>query len=246
MLIDEKMKPYLRQNAIASIGTDGLMGNKLININSQPGNANIVKAGDVIASRHPVETDEMLRTLNTTNDNIARISENLFEITEKLNRSESLWTLLSDTAITQDLKSAVKEFKLAGANTEGLTRDARAVVNKFGNGQGVVGKIFLDTALSHNLVSSVQELQDATTNASQMMQDLNRMVENLKAGQGTAGLLLADTALRGQLSRSGANIQEGTDRFNQNMEALQHHPLIKNYFKKLEKGEEKNTKSQKK
>src|SRR5688500_3974021 len=39
MLIDKKMKPYLKQNAIATIGTDGIMGNKLVNINSHKGYA---------------------------------------------------------------------------------------------------------------------------------------------------------------------------------------------------------------
>src|SRR4051812_38232685 len=32
MLFDLKMKPYIKRNAIASIGTDGLMGNKLVTI----------------------------------------------------------------------------------------------------------------------------------------------------------------------------------------------------------------------
>lgn len=245
MLIDEKMKPFLKRNAIASIGTDGLMGNKLININSQPGESETVRAGEVIGSRYPVETDEMLRTLNTTNDNIARISRNLYEITEKLNRSESLWTLLSDTVITQDLKLAVKEFKQAGSNTAGLTRDARLVVQKFDKGQGIANRIFTDSTLANELALSVQQIQDASAKTSKMMQDLQVMVDNLKAGQGTAGLLLADTALRNQLSNSAFNIQQGTERFNQNMEALRHHALFRGYFKKLEKEEEKDAKTEK-
>jgi phospholipid/cholesterol/gamma-HCH transport system substrate-binding protein len=36
MIIDDKMQPFIKKNAIASIGTDGLMGNKLVNINSNP------------------------------------------------------------------------------------------------------------------------------------------------------------------------------------------------------------------
>ena len=70
MTIDKSIKRYLKKNAIASIGTDGLMGNKLININSQDGEALLIEEGDVIYSKKPIETDEMLRTLNTTNTNI--------------------------------------------------------------------------------------------------------------------------------------------------------------------------------
>src|SRR5690606_37847668 len=94
MTIDKGMKPYIKKNALASIGTDGLMGNKLININSVSAPGKSIDQDDTIQSIQPIETDEMLRTLNTTNNTIQKITTNLYEITVKLNRSESLWTLL--------------------------------------------------------------------------------------------------------------------------------------------------------
>jgi phospholipid/cholesterol/gamma-HCH transport system substrate-binding protein len=245
MVIDEKMKPFIKKNAIASIGTDGLMGNRLININSQPGNAEQVEAGDVINSRKPVETDEMLRTLNTTNDNIGRISKNLYEITEKLNSSKSLWTLLADTMITRDVRIAVSDFKKAGSNTAGLTRDARTVVQKLGNGEGLASRLFTDTTLSNQVAVSLHQIQQATTQTSQMMKDLQRVVDDMKQGEGTAGLILSDTLLRDKLFKSASNIEQGTDRFNQNMEALKHNFLFRRYFKKMEKQQRDTARAQK-
>ncbi|HEY0654387.1 MAG TPA: MlaD family protein [Chryseosolibacter sp.] len=235
MLIDEKMKPFLRKNAVASIGTDGLMGNKLININSSPGDAPHIEAGDIIDSRKPVETDEMLRTLNTTNDNIARISGNLYEITEKLNSSNSLWTLLADTIIAQDVKTAVRDLKSAGSNTAELTANAQRIVKKFEDGNGLASTLFTDTTLSNRLTSSLQQIQHASQNTSNMMKDLQLVVDDIKQGEGTAGLILSDTVLREKLFKSANNIEQGTDRFNQNMEALKHNFLFRRYFKKLEK-----------
>lgn len=34
MLIEDKVKSYIKKNSVATVGTDGLMGNKLININA--------------------------------------------------------------------------------------------------------------------------------------------------------------------------------------------------------------------
>ncbi|MFD1001063.1 MlaD family protein [Ohtaekwangia kribbensis] len=235
MLIDEKMKSYIRKNAIASIGTDGLMGNKLININSQPGYAEPVREGDVIFSRKPVETDEMLRTLNTTNDNIARISTNLYEITEKLNRSESLWTLLSDTIITQDLRAAVHDFRTAGKSTAAFTQNANGIVQRFQSGDGLINRLFMDTTLANQLNTSLQQIQDASVKTSEMMKDLRNVVDDVKEGEGTAGLILSDTLLREKLFKSASNIEQGTQRFNENMEALKHNFLFRPYFKKKEK-----------
>src|SRR6185369_12860165 len=49
MIIDEGVRKFVKKNAVASVGTDGLMGNKVININSQPGDVDPVSPGFVLA-----------------------------------------------------------------------------------------------------------------------------------------------------------------------------------------------------
>lgn len=235
MILDEKMKPYIKQNALASIGTDGLMGNKLMNINSQPGAALPVEEGSVIESRVPIETDEMLRTLNITNNNMEKITNNIREITMKLNNSNSLWDLLSDTVVAHDLKYAVKDFRKAGANTVDLTQNAKNMVTGFNNGEGLVRTLFTDTALSGKLDYSLLKIRQASEQTSEMISNLDSVISKLKEGEGTATLLFADTALRNKLVRSGSSIEQGTSRFNENMEALQSNFLFRPYFKKQEK-----------
>lgn len=244
MLIDEKVKPYIKQNSIASIGTDGLMGNKLININSQPQPAPPVKEGSVILTREPIETDEMLRTLNTTNNTIERVTRNLDEITTKLNSSKSLWNLISDTLITHDLKVAVSDFRDAGAHAAALTANAREIVNRFGNGNGLAGTLFTDTALTRKLDHSMTKLQLASEKTAGMMDNLESVMKGLKSGDGTAGLLLSDTTLRGALMQSALQVEQGTSRFNENMEALKSNFLFRRYFRKLEKQRAKDKKQQ--
>jgi phospholipid/cholesterol/gamma-HCH transport system substrate-binding protein len=232
MTIDEEMKPYIRRNAVASIGTDGLMGNKLININSGETSGPAIGSNDFIYSRRPIETDEMLRTLNTTNNNIERISNNLYEITEKLNSSESLWTLLSDTVITRDLKMAVKNIRDAGAHTADMTRTAKNIVKELEQGEGIAYRLFSDTSLSNRLDYSIQEIQKASTEASAAMKEIKTIVGNVQQGDGTVGLILADTAVRQSLIRSVESIEQGTGRFNENMEALKSNFLFRGYFKR--------------
>ena len=245
MTIDQNMRPYIKKNAIASIGTDGLMGNKLININSDSEPSAPVDQNDIIQSQKPVETDEMLRTLNTTNNNIERITHNLYEISVKLNSSKSLWMLLSDTIVTKDLKNAVYDFRQAGANTAEMTATAKHIVTKFENGNGLAFKLFNDTSMSNQLSHSLKQIELISNQTSAMMKDLKTVVDDMKEGDGTAGLLLTDTLLRQSLFQSAKNIEQGTDRFNQNMEALKTNFLFKKYFKKLEKEQRATTKADK-
>ncbi|MDH4090851.1 MAG: MlaD family protein [Cyclobacteriaceae bacterium] len=239
LTIDNAMKPYIKQNAMASVGTDGLMGNKLVNINSVPGKSPTVEEGSVIQSLKPIETDEMLRTLSTTNENLERISHNLREVTVKLNTSSSLWNLLSDTVITYDLRNGVKDFRRAGSNLADLTYTTNLMINRFNSGSGLAGTIFTDTTLSEKLSYSLNRIQEASDRTSLMMENLESVIAKLKEGEGTAGLLLSDTTLRNTLLRSGQNVEEGTGRFNENMEAMRSNFLFRGYFKKLEKEEKK-------
>jgi phospholipid/cholesterol/gamma-HCH transport system substrate-binding protein len=244
MIIEEKMKPFIKKNAIATIGTDGLMGNKLVNINSVGDHSPSVGEGDVIQSRQPVETEEMLRTLNTTNNNIERISNNLYEISTKLNRSESLWSLLSDSMISRDLKMAVADLRKASHNTAELTKMAKNMTMRLQEGEGIAYRIFTDTTLSNQLATSLDKIEQASNKTSLMISDLQKVIDEIKHGEGTAGLILADSTFRQSLYNSAMNLEQGTARFNQNMEALKTNFLFKKYYKKMEK-EDQNTKASK-
>ncbi|GCC50023.1 MCE family protein [Chryseotalea sanaruensis] len=242
MLLDKSVRKYLRQNVIASIGTDGLMGNKLININSQSGAAPLLEPGTVIQSLKPIETDAMLRTLNTTNDNIEVITQNLKSITEKLNSNNSLWTLLADTIIARDLTLAVREIREASKNTVAFTEEANYLIKEVKRGEGLAGSILTDTIVFTQLKSAVNDIVKTSGSAQQLASDLEELVQYAKQGEGTAATLLYDTTLVNRLKRSMLSVEEGTARFNENMEALKHNFLTRAYFRKQEKKNKANQK----
>ena len=235
MLIQTKYKDYIHQNAIATVGTDGLMGNKLINIKSASGTSPLVGEGSKIQTRKPVETDEMLQTLNTTNKNVAIITANLKEITIKLNQSNSLWSILSDTVMAADLKKVVKDIRAASINTSGLTRDAAEMVRKFKNGRGPAMALFTDTVMTQKLQKSLNEIELASKNLNDASRDLSATMRKVEKGQSPAGVVLADSVSAEHMRQTLINIQLGTAKFNENMEAMKHNWLFKGYFKDQEK-----------
>lgn len=235
LVIDEKMKSFIRSNAIVSIGTDGLMGNKLININSQSGSSLAIRTGDTLASQKPIETDEMLRTLNTTNVNVEKISRNLYEITARLNNSNGLWDLLSDSILSRDIKLAVEQLRIASENTSDLTRKGSEMITRLEGGNGLVNTLFTDTTLSEDAKILIGTLSKSGRRLSATADSLTIVINGLRKGEGSAGLILSDTIARNSLLKSIRSIEEGTSRFNQNMEALKSNFLFRGYFKKLEK-----------
>ena len=70
MIIEKESNKFIRKNSMTDIGSDGLMGNKLINISTSGSDSPIVEENDTLQSNKSVGTDEMLHTLSNTNMNV--------------------------------------------------------------------------------------------------------------------------------------------------------------------------------
>ena len=82
MALHREMLDYIKKDAIASIGSDGLVGNRILNISPAVGSgqAPLVEDEDVIRTYSRIATDDMLEVLGKTNDNIALFSLQLLKI----------------------------------------------------------------------------------------------------------------------------------------------------------------------
>lgn len=77
MIIDEDTHRFIKRDAKAIIGSEGLMGNKTINITHGSPTQTAVEENSFILSEQPVGTDEILNKLKATADNLASITGNV-------------------------------------------------------------------------------------------------------------------------------------------------------------------------
>ena len=235
MVIENNAQQFIRKNSLASVGTDGLMGNKLVNINSVNGNSANIEENDVLQSLKPVEMDQMVRTLDVTNENIKVISSNLRNITDKINSKNSLWNLLMDTIVSENIKTAVVNIKLLSNQSLFITGDLREITSGIKNGKGSLGALITDTLISSKIKQTVLKLERLSDTAGVLTGDISHIVKKLKNGEGTIGVLLNDTTLIHNLNTSVKSINKGAGTFNENLEALRHSWPFKKYFKKQKK-----------
>ena len=210
MYIQKKMVPYIKKNALTSIGTDGLMGNKLIQIIPQDGFAENVVEGDVIFSISPVSTDAMMQRLGSSSEYFEKTTENLYEITSKINQSESLWALLSDSVLTWDIKLAVSELQLASRRASEMANAGNQLMVILRDGEGLVQRIFTDPELADDFTTSLGKIKESSDQASKITGDVKILIQNLEAGEGTAGLILKDSTFREALLNSMLNLEMST------------------------------------
>jgi phospholipid/cholesterol/gamma-HCH transport system substrate-binding protein len=235
MVIEKKAQPYIKTNAIASIGTDGLMGNKLVNINSGTSAAESIQDGDVLKTLRPIEMDEMVRTLNVTNENIMVISSNLRSITDKISNKNSLWNILMDTMVAENVKTSIVNLKIMSNNGILVTGDLRNILMGIQKGKGSLGALITDTLLSSKVNQTVVKLERLSDTAAIVTGDLNYVIKGIKQGKGSIGVLLNDTSLIHNLNKSVETLKSGAGKFDENMEALKYTWPFKKYFKRKKK-----------
>lgn len=244
MAIDTKLKNYIYKNAEVAIGTDGLVGNKVLNITPVPQRAALVNDGDLLVTKKSTDTEEMLKTLNTTNENIAFISEELKQTVLKINNSKALWALLNDNSISPAVNKSLSNIQKASSEANNFVIGLNEMIADIKKGKGSLGMLVSDSTFAGNLNEAVYKIQQVGDNANTLTEKLNEIAKGIQSdvdkGTGTANLVLKDSAFAGNINRSIENIENATDAFNQNMEALKHNILFRGYYKKLEKQKKKN------
>ncbi len=239
MSIDDKAKTIIHKNAVASIATDGLVGNKVLLITSAKKPAALVVDGDELVSKRAIDTDEMLSTLYKTNNDVAIIAENLKTTVSRINNSSALWSVLTEKELPRNLKLSVYNVRLAAEKANEMVNDLYTIVHDVKNGGGSLGALITDTAFAYNLNAAVVKIRIVGDHADSLAQQLNQLVTGIQNdvnnGKGLINALLKDSGMVIKLNESLVNVQKGTDDFNQDMEALKHNFLLRGYFKKMEK-----------
>lgn len=243
MLIDEKAGAKILNNALAAIGTEGLIGNKVINLYPGEGSANPIREGDLLQVRTKPDTDAMLETLALTNDNAATLSADLVETVNRINKSTALWKLLNDDSLAVDLRASLLNIRQASEKTNHLVSELNSLVADVKSGQGTAGRLLVDTALAVQLSGALSKLDDAASNAAGLTGKLDELLlgiqKDLDSGKGPANAVLKDSSMVKKLHNSLTNIEKSTFAFNENMEALKHSFLFRGYFRKQLKKQQK-------
>lgn len=236
MIIKESVKKFIKKDAIASIGTDGLMGNKLVNISPGSTKSQEVQDNDILPVLNSMDTDDIMRRLKNTNENVEIITANLVNVIEKINNGKgALGKLIMDTVLSKDLEETLYNVKILSQKTAAVSEDLERNIEKINLNKSTLGILLSDTVIAKNLQQTVSDLASTSEHLERTTQDIKTITRKIDEGKGVAGSLLNDSIMTKNLYKSIENIEKGTEAFNENMEALKHNILFRGYFRKLEK-----------
>ena len=240
MVIEEKMVQHIKKNAIATIGTDGLVGNMIVNIIPSEGKADAIAEGDVINTYTKIGTGEMLNTLNVTNENAALLTAKLLNIADAMADSKGTFgMLINDTIVSNNLKQTVNQLRIMSIEANKSMRSLNAIINDINFNESVAGVLLNDSLEAQKVRDVLTNLETSTDDIKTVINNLNETIADFKNGKGAVNYLIDDEEFVENLEQTIKNINEGTDKFNQNMEAFKHNFLTRGYFRKLERQQKK-------
>lgn len=137
LTINDDVKKFIKKDSRMNIGSDGLMGDKLVVI--MPGGATstaMVKDGDQIGAVNPVDVDKIIGKLTKIADNAGSLIDNLSQIVAKVNGGKgSIGRLLNNDKMAKEMESTVKQAKTTMQNvhktTNTLNEDLTAAQHNF-------------------------------------------------------------------------------------------------------------------
>lgn len=239
MIIDKKAKNIIKKNALVFIGTDGLVGNKVVNILAMKTDAPYAVEGDILPSKKPIDTDEMMRTLNKTNNQVSKIAEDFSITINKLNNSQGLWKLLNDRTIADNISNASIQVNKSSYKINEIANKINDIADELKNGEGTLPKLINDKKLADSFTVAINNFKNAAHEITEAGKEINQSValisKEVNEGQGSIHAILKDTGISLLLKNSMQNIETGSKGFSDNMDALKHSFFFRGYFRKLEK-----------
>lgn len=168
MKLDGKYQDELRQDSKAALTTVGVLGDTVVDVNSQNAVGAPLRDGDELHTLETPNIQDVVKASQGTIEQLNVILAKMNAIVDNIQSGKgSVGQLINSPELYDKMNRTVTELNTLEANLNA--------------GKGSVGKLLTDDALYNKLNDTTQKLNDIAT--------------QLQAGKGTAGKLLKDDAL---------------------------------------------------
>ena len=231
--VEENAQQFILKNAKTKIGTDGLIGNKVVIIYDGTANSPSVQDGDTLRAGNTFSTENIMLKLEKNNENLLAITTDFKAISHKLTTKEgTVGKLLNDDAMYDNINSIAVSLNKASLKSEKLIASLNEYASKL-NKKGTLGNdLVTDTIVFNSIKKSVSELQKMTKNANEFMANLKEASANPNS---TIGVLLHDEQSGASLKRTIENLESSSLKLDEDLKAAQSNFLLRGYFKDKEK-----------
>lgn len=209
LAVNREVQQQIRADSRARLRTQGLLGDKVVDIAPGSAGARVLRDGDTLDAVPPLDYQQVLEQASGAVRDLGLLAGRLEELARRLLEGEgTLGRLVTDESLYRELAS--------------LSRSLSGTLRRAESGEGTLGRLLTDDALYRNLVSVTASLDTLTTRVGAGEGTLGRMVASdslyrelsglaarsnrilgrLEEGRGTAGKVLTDDRLYEELLKT--------------------------------------------
>lgn len=119
MIVKKDVQRFIKTDCEVSIGSEGIVGDRLVTIAQGSNGATEVKDGQQLQSSEPVETDAIISSLKVSAENAEVITEQLAEISYKINNGKGIiGKLIQDSTIAENINKTIVNLKESSKNLD--------------------------------------------------------------------------------------------------------------------------------
>lgn len=239
LIIKEDVQKYIKTDAIASIGSDGLMGDKVLTIFPGINSDKIVTDNATIASLQSVELEGLLIGLQKSVSNAEVITQQLSEFSVKINTGKgALSKVLTDEAFSNGLSKTI-------INLQKSSNEFVLFTENMNDKNGTLSKLMTNPDYANSIEKTLLNLEKSSS-------EFEIFSKKMNSDKGILSKLVANERLALALDSSITNIEKGSKNLLEIEEAAKSNFFLRSFFNKKtkelnsKKKEQKNISLQKK
>jgi len=210
MQIDESVRDRIRSDSVATIGSAGLLGDRVIDITLGTPRGEALADGEDLVSVDPPDLNDTIDKGARALDNVANLAGNLNSLVKDFDQESGGERLAGSVAALADIIAEVQEgdgllhsviydtFEGSGVvSIETSLATLERILTEIDSGQGILHTLIYDKPTEQDIV--LQTLEAGAR--------LNSILAKIDRGEGTFGLMLNDPTLYEELKLlvGGAN-----------------------------------------
>ncbi len=240
MNIDEASQKYIRKDAMVKIGSDGLIGNKILIIYGGSLNAGEIVDGDTLKVEKMLTTDDMMNTLQENNKNILAITTDFKVISKRLANGEgTLGKLMTDQSIFDNINATTKSLQVASQRAQALMTSIATYTSQLNKEGTLMNDLMTDTTVFKNMAATIEGLQQAVDSAGVMISEFKAASHDTSTA---IGVMLYDKVSGAHLKATMENLETSTKKLDEDLELMKGSFLLRGAVKRKEKEEKKKNK----
>ncbi len=172
----EELHPLVRTDSVASIQSDGLIGNTFLQISPGTDQAPPAPAESTLPSREPFALGDLLEQISDTVDSI---DNTVVEVRAEV---QGVVTGISETAdeislLVEDVGEDIKAITVAGNR---ISQDIEFIVAGVKSGEGTMGRLVRDDALYNELTAVARQAQAVAENTREVTERVRDVVSQVQ------------------------------------------------------------------